>query len=87
MNMAGDSGAVDDACGLFDVELNELVNKRFFNGMSMFRVIAIDQANPDTHVIAEHTAMGYRFPIAASIVQRYLNTDSLNSMAVDSTDP
>jgi hypothetical protein len=87
MNMTGDSAAVDDASGLFEIDLNGLVSKRYFNGMSMFQVISIDPANPGTHVIAEHIAMGYRFPIAASIIQRYMNTGSSNSMVVNCANP
>jgi hypothetical protein len=53
-------------------DLSELVKKRYSNGISSFQVIAVDNANPKTHVVAEHLKLKYRFSISASIVSKYI---------------
>jgi hypothetical protein len=65
-----------EAFGSEDVDLSDLVEQTYFNGMSMFHVVSIDLANPRTHVIAQHVSMGYKFPISASIVRRYITSPS-----------
>jgi len=53
-------------------DLSELVKMKYSNGISSFQVIAVDNANPKTHVVAEHLKLKFRFSISASIVSKYL---------------
>ena len=54
-------------------DLSELVKMKYSNGISSFQVIAVDNANPKTHVVAEHLKLKYSFSISASIVSKYVS--------------
>jgi hypothetical protein len=60
-------------------DLGELVKKKYSNGISSFQVIAVDNANPKTHVVAEHLKLKYRFSISASIVSKYITARKAES--------
>jgi hypothetical protein len=60
-------------------DLSELVKKKYSNGISSFQVIAVDNANPKTHVVAEHLKLKYRFSISASIVSKYITARKAES--------
>lgn len=53
-------------------DLTDLPGQIYFNGLSTFCVVAIDHANPGSHVIVEHLATGALCPVAASAVRRWL---------------
>jgi hypothetical protein len=71
--MDGLAGSKNEMIDNFEVsDLSELVRMKYSNGISSFQVIAVDNANPKTHVVAEHLKLKYSFSIAASIVSKYI---------------
>jgi len=84
--MDGRPGSKDEMIDTFEVsDLSELVKMKYSNGISSFQVIAVDNANPKTHVVAEHIKLKYSFSISASIVSKYVSAAKSGPVNEDSS--
>jgi hypothetical protein len=63
---------------------SDLLGRAYTNGLSAFRVVELDRANPLTHVIVEHISTGVYCPMSALMVRKSMESCNRRNVAARS---